>query len=63
MQLEGESHQDQFLKKAIDLNRKMLDANFASDLMMQVKSWKDTAGINITNDVTLYKNRKSYFNK
>ena len=46
-------------QKAIDLNRKMLDANFASDLMMQVKSWKDTAGINITNDVTLSKIEKA----
>ena len=40
-------------QKAIDLNRKMLDVNFASDFVMQAKTWKDNAGSNIANNVTL----------
>jgi len=46
-------------QKAIDLNRNTLDANFASDLTMQVKAWEDTAGTNIANDVTLTKTEKA----
>jgi len=46
-------------QKAIDLNRNTLDANFASDLTMQVKAWEETAGTNIANDVTLTKIEKA----
>jgi len=46
-------------QKAIDLNRKMLDANFASDLIMQVDTWTKNGGNNIANDVAKSKDQKA----
>ena len=46
-------------QKAIDLNRKMLDANFASDLIMQVDQWTKNGGNNIANDVAKSKDQKA----